>query len=184
MGVRSVYIFDQEGWLNSKAPQKAVLECDSEAVILGGRDLFRGDLVFKLDPKAGTESLVHSHQTANFKESLESMRSTEPFSEVKEKLAMDYLASLDIVDLCKQFGFNEKERQALSTYHVVEKLSPVNPRKTKEENNTFSFQIEGNYCSDKPYTLYVSKDQLLEFASRQQIIEQQKEQESTFSPYQ
>lgn len=86
-------------------------------------------------------------------------------------LAIKYLASLDVIELGKLFGFDESAKALDNSYHFVEKITPANPRKAIEQNTAFSFLLEGTYSHQKSYTLYVSKDQLLEFSSKQKEID-------------
>ncbi|KTD67638.1 hypothetical protein Lsan_0297 [Legionella santicrucis] len=182
-GVRSVYVFDQQNWKNSDTRCKKVAEFNTESVILGGRDIFKGEAIFKIDPRSSTTSLINSNPATRFRDFLDRNRSHKPLTTKQENLAIQYLASLKIDELCKHFGFNDKEIQHLSSYHFVDKITPVNLSKPKNENDTFCFQIEENHLRAKPYTLYVSKDKLIEFAALQQLeMKQQKAHEHSFSP--
>ncbi|QBS08669.1 hypothetical protein [Legionella israelensis] len=64
------------------------------------------------------------------------------------------------------------------TYHFVKRITPANSNKPFEENNTFALVIESYYSDREPYTLYISKDQLLEFAAEQNKIDLKQEDEN------
>lgn len=178
-GVRRVYIFDQQNWKNSKTPGKNVAKFNSESIILNGKDIFKGEAIFEIDPRSSTTSLVNPNPTAIFRNLLKKDRSHKTLTTEQENLAIQYLAGLKIEDLCQNFGFDEKEIPHLRSYHFAGELTPVNPSKPKNENDTFCFQIEANHLGLKPYTLYVSTDKLIEFATN---IQKQKAQEHSFSP--
>ncbi|HAT1919920.1 TPA: membrane-targeted effector domain-containing toxin [Legionella pneumophila] len=171
LGVRNVYIFDLPDWKNSTKPLKGEIELESEFIHSNGQQIFIGDVIYQTDPRFKT-SLFDAqleHPSSVYKEKLANMSQEKlQLTEKDVELAIRYLANLDIIELGKIFGLNEKELD--KSYHFVEKITPVNPKKKIEQNTSFSILLESNYSTQKSYILYVSKDQLLQFSSMQKEI--------------
>ncbi|HIE3609438.1 TPA: hypothetical protein ACXLVE_003878, partial [Legionella anisa] len=132
--------------------------------------IFKGDAIYELDPRVDTS--LFEHPTAIYKEKLAQV--AQPKTKLTSddiELAIKYFSRLEVTELGKLFGFKTSELD--SSYHMVQKITPVNPQKTIEESNTFSFIIENNYSHMESYTVYLSKDQILSFSAKQKEIDLQ-----------
>lgn len=182
LNARSVYIFDPPQWKTSQKPNEGSIELDSEYIIMNGRRIFKGDAIFELDPRSNASSLLEKPSentcsiTSSYKEKLEHIQSPESKLTAKKELAIKYLSNLEVAQIGEIFGFDDGELD--DTYHFVKRITPANSNKPFEENNTFALVIESYYSDREPYTLYISKDQLLEFAAEQNKIDLKQEDEN------
>ncbi|AWN75228.1 hypothetical protein DLD14_16095 [Legionella anisa] len=167
---RSVYVFDQPQWMKSTQRLKSSVECNGEYIYSSGRAIFKGDAIYELDPRVDTSS--YEHPTAIYKEKFaNAMQPKAKLTSNDMELAIKYLRGLHVTELGKLFGFKEPELD--DSYHMVEKIIPVNPQKTIEQSSAFSFIIENNYSHMESYTVYLSKDRILSFAAKQKEIDLQ-----------
>ncbi len=175
-GARSVYVFDQHNWMSSTEPQKGEMELDSEFIFSNGRQIFKGDVIYQIDPRLKTSLFEKplEHSCSVYKEKLAHIVQPQIGLTTNDiDLAIKYLANLNVTELGNLFGFNESENLLDNTYNLVQDITPMNEKKPIEQNNTFSILLESYYSDKKSYILYLSKDQLLSFSANQQEAENQ-----------
>lgn len=169
-GARSVYIFDQPQWSESPKPHKSDIQLDSEFILPNRRQILRGDVIYEVDPRS---SMSLHHNSVDYKDRLaDIIHPQAKQTTIEIDLAVKYLARLDVLELGQQFGLNPA-KELNDSYYFVEKITPVNPNKSLEQNNTFSFLIESAYNTNPSYTLYLSREEVQDFAAKQKELESQ-----------
>lgn len=173
-GARSVYVFDHQDWMDSTEPSKSEMELDSEFILSKGRQIFKGDVIYQTDPRL-QQSLFEKpleHSSSVYKEKLAHIVQPQMGLTTNEiDLAIKYLASLEVTELGKLFGFDGSKNGLDNSYYFVQKITPINEKKPIEQNNTFSISLESIYSNHESHILYLSRDQLLGFSTKQREID-------------
>lgn len=106
-----------------------------------------------------------------FKEKLSDI--CHPLKDEDLERALRYLASLEILELGVQVGFDSQHKgETLSeAYHLIEKIIPCEQEKPIGENKKFAIFFQTNYATDEVYKVTLSKEQIQAFAEKQKELD-------------
>ncbi|MCW8398559.1 hypothetical protein OQJ26_07105 [Legionella sp. PATHC038] len=96
-----------------------------------------------------------------------------PLKDEDLERALKYLASLEILELGVQVGFDSQNKgKTLSeAYHLIEKIIPCEQEKPIGENKKFAIFFQTNYATDEVYQVTLSKEQIQAFAEKQKELD-------------